>query len=168
MQRQLHETREYGERGWKWAKATVAVIHQYEASSVLDYGCGQGTLKDAVKKRYGRVGLRFDEYDPAIPGKDSMPCFADVVVVTDVLEHVEPERLDAVLAHLRLLTRKAILAVVSIVPTANILVDGRNAHLIVRPAMWWRKKFAAAGFTIKRAPMARKKKSHELTVVLEP
>lgn len=169
MQRLLHATRPYGERGKKWAKATVAVIRQYEASSVLDYGSGRGSLKPAVKKRYGRPGLRFDEYDPCIVGKDSPPMFADVLTVTDVLEHVEPDRLDSVLAHLKLLARRAIFVVVALVPTAHILADGRNAHLIVRPAGWWLKKFRAAGFKIKRTPAcARKKKSHELSVVLEP
>ncbi len=86
-----------------------------------------------------------------------------------MLEHVEPDKLDAVLAHLKLLARHAVFVVVALIPTAKILADGRNAHLIVRPANWWRKKFTEAGFTIKRAPEGtRKKKSHELTVVLEP
>lgn len=169
MQRILHSHPEgYGTRGNKWADAVVALIKEYQASSVLDYGCGAGSLKPAVKERHG-AGLRFDEYDPGIPEKAGLPTFADIVVVTDVLEHIEPERLDAVLAHLKMLSRKAIFAVVALVPSAKILADGRNAHLIIRPALWWRKKFVAAGFTVKRAPEGtRKKKSHELTVVLEP
>ncbi len=168
MQRQLHEQEEWGDRGKKWAKAVVATVKLYEASSVLDYGCGQGTLKPVVKERYG-PGLRFDEYDPGIPGKDALPTFADVVVITDVLEHIEPDRLEAVLKHIRLLARKAVFVVVALVSTTKILADGRSAHLIVRPAAWWRRKFTEAGFTIKRAPEGtRKKKSHELSVVLEP
>lgn len=169
MQRILHAQPEgYGTRGNKWADAVGALVSEYQASSVLDYGCGQGTLKVAVKQ-LGIPGLRFSEYDPGIPGKETLPTFADLVVATDVLEHVEPERLMAVLAHLKLLARKAVFVVVALVPSAKILADGRNAHLIIRPALWWRKKFAEAGFTVKRAPDGtRKKKSHELTVVLEP
>jgi len=169
MQRLLHgQPRGYGGRGDKWAHVVVALLAEYGASSVLDYGCGQGSLKRAVMSE-PRAGLRFDEYDPAIPGKDGMPTFADLVVSTDVLEHIEPEKLDAVLAHLRALARKAVFVVVSLKDSNKVLADGRNAHLIIRPAKWWLKRFVEAGFTIRRAPdVARKKKSHELTVVLLP
>lgn len=167
MQRVLH-TRgvPYGERGDKWTKTVIAVAEAYEASSILDYGCGQGSLGKRL-----RNDPRFDvrEYDPAIQGKDSSPGFADLVVCTDVLEHVEPDCLDAVLKHLRLLSRKALFIVVAICDTANVLTDGRNAHLIVRPANWWKKRMEASGFTLRRAPsVARRKKSHEWRVVLEP
>jgi hypothetical protein len=114
-------------------------------------------------------GVRFNEYDPAIPGKDTLPSFADLVVSTDVLEHIEPDRLDSVLGHLRMLARKAVFVVVSLKDSNKILADGRNAHLIIRPSKWWLKRFVQVGFTVKRAPsVARKKKSHELTVVLIP
>jgi hypothetical protein len=167
MQRHLHARPEgYGERGDKWARTLLAVVDQYGAGSVLDYGCGAGSLAEALRD-IPRVVVR--EYDPAIPGKDALPSFADVVNCTDVLEHVEPDKLDAVLAHIRSLARKAVLLVVALVPTANVLPDGRNAHLIIRPANWWRKRVLAAGFTIHRPPScARKKKSHEVVMVLEP
>jgi hypothetical protein len=169
MQRLLHgQPRGYGGRGDKWAPVVVALIAEHGASSVLDYGCGQGSLRRAVMAT-SRPGLRFDEYDPAIPGKDGRPGFADLVVITDVLEHIEPERLDAVFAHLKLLARKAIFAVISLKDSNKVLADGRNAHLIIRPANWWKKRIELAGFTIRRAPaIARKKKSHEWTVVLTP
>lgn len=169
MQRLLHgQPRGYGGRGDKWVDVVVALIVEHGATSVLDYGAGQGSLKRAVMA-VDRPGLRFDEYDPAIPGKDGMPTFADLVVSSDVLEHIEPDRLDAVLGHLRALARKAVFVVVSLKDSNKVLADGRNAHLIIRPAKWWLKRFVQAGFTIRRAPsIARKKKSHELTVVLIP
>jgi 2-polyprenyl-3-methyl-5-hydroxy-6-metoxy-1,4-benzoquinol methylase len=169
MQRILHaQPRGYGGRGDKWAVTVLALIAELEASSVLDYGCGQGSLRRAVMAS-DPPGVRFDEYDPAIPGKDGLPSFADLVVCTDVLEHIEPERLDAVLMHLGRLARKAVFAVISLKDSNKILADGRNAHLIQRPSTWWRRRLEAAGFTITRAPeVARKKKSHEWTVVLIP
>ena len=171
MQRILHgQPRGYGGRGDKWAHVVRALITQYGATSVLDYGCGQGSLKKAVMVD-PPPGLRFDEYDPAIPGKDGKErpiTFADLVISTDVLEHIEPECLDAVLAHIKLLARKAAFVVISLKDSNKILADGRNAHLIIRPANWWKKRLEAAGFVIRRAPdCARKKKSHEMTVVLE-
>lgn len=170
MQQILHDSpRGYGGRGDKWAETVLAVARAYEATSILDYGCGQGTLKRALLGMAGTSIFRIDEYDPAIPGKDEPPSFADLVNCTDVLEHIEPERLDKVLAHLRLLARKAVFAVISLKDSNKLLADGRNAHLIIRPSTWWRRRLEEAGFTIHRPPdIARKKKSHEWTVVLEP
>lgn len=173
MQRLLHDQpRGYGGRGAKWAHVVVDLMQTYQASSVLDYGCGQGSLRRAIMHHPNHAappGVRFDEYDPAIAGKDHAPSFADLVICTDVLEHIEPERLDAVLTHVRSLARKAIFAVISLKDSNKTLADGRNAHLIIRPANWWKRRVEAVGLTVTRAPeCARKKKSHEWTVVLLP
>lgn len=142
----------YGGKGRKWAPTVRYLVEHYRASSVLDYGCGQGSLVAALMNDQGESGLlssvRFAEYDPAIPGKDQPPTFADLVVCTDVLEHVEPERLDAVLTHLRQLARKAVFLVVALDTANKTLSDGRNAHLIQQPAEWWRAKVEAAGFVV--------------------
>lgn len=169
MQRILHaQPKGYGDHGDKWAETVLALIAEVGATSVLDYGCGQGALRDAVMgDRRPGMWLRFDEYDPAVEHKTEMPGPADLVVCTDVLEHVEPEKLPAVLAHLKMLARKAVFVVVALGPDGKQLADGRNAHLIQRPAQKWRRMVAAAGFTIHRPPaIARKKKSHEWTAVL--
>jgi hypothetical protein len=169
MQRQLHAApRGYGQRGHKWADVVCALIAEYRATSVLDYGCGQGALGRALRER-ALPGVRIAEYDPAIAGKDALPTFADLVVATDVLEHIEPDRLDAVLGHLRMLTRKALWLVVSTCETAKILADGRNAHLIVQPGIWWRTRLEACGFTVLPPPAsARTKPDKEWIAVVTP
>ena len=60
-----------------------------------------------------------------------------------MLEHIEPECLDAVLDDLRRVTRKAGLFEVSTVLGGTHLPDGRDAHLIVEPLEWWRPKIEA-------------------------
>lgn len=172
QQRILHgQPQGYGTHGHKWAETVRALIADpiYRISSVLDYGCGQGSLKRAVMAD-PPTSVRFAEYDPAIAEKQTLPDFADLVVVTDVLEHIEPDRLENVLAHVRMLARRAVLVVVALVAdSGRQLSDGRNAHLIVRPANWWKKRMLAAGFGVHRAPaVARKKKSHEWVAVLTP
>lgn len=148
LQRQLHQDpRGYGQKGRKWAPAVVWLVAQYGATSILDYGCGQGSLKRALQPCVPS-GVRIDEYDPAIPGKERLPSFADLVVCTDVLEHIEPDRLDDVLEHLRLLARKALLLVINLRPASKVLADGRNAHLIIESASWWRARVVAAGFAL--------------------
>lgn len=166
LQRELHaDPRGYGGRGRKWSDVVSELVATYDAGSVLDYGCGQGSLGNELRER----GIICREYDPAIPGKDDMPMFADLVVATDVLEHVEPDRLPAVLQHLRALARTAVFVVVSTVETAKVLSDGRNAHLIVQPAEWWIQQIEAAGFRLEPPPAsARKKPEKEWLGVLLP
>lgn len=155
QQRILHaDPRGYGGRGRKWAPFVLELIDRLGATSVLDYGCGQGSL--AVAVRQAKVpGLRVSEYDPAIPDKSGQPTFADLIVCTDVLEHVEPEKIQAVLRHLRLLARRGVFVVVSLVETAKLLTDGRQAHILLRPADWWREQVAAAGFRILEEPQIK-------------
>lgn len=168
-QRRLHAApRGYGQRGHKWAPVVRELIATYAASSVLDYGCGQGALVRALQQEE-LPGVRLSEYDPAIAGKDGLPVFADLVVITDVLEHIEPERLDVVLRHVRMLARKAVLAVISTCETAKTLSDGRNAHLIIQPGSWWIGQLRGAGFTVLAPPAsARKRDDKEWVGVLEP
>lgn len=128
---ELHaSSRKYGSHGHRWAGRVSSFLE--EGYSVLDYGCGKGMLRQVC-------GTSICEYDPAIPGKDSEPEAADLVVCTDVLEHIEPEKLDNVLEHLASLTRRRLLFNIATKPAKNhLLPDGRNPHLIVRDAEWWR------------------------------
>lgn len=140
----------YGGKGRKWVDTVRALAAAQGCTSVLDYGCGQGSLARALEGS----GLAVREYDPAITGKNLRPSFADLVVCTDVLEHVEPACLTAVLGHLRALARKAALLVVALDPANKTLTDGRNAHLILESAAWWADQVTRAGFTILPDAMA--------------
>jgi hypothetical protein len=61
----------------------------------------------------------------------------DLVVCSDVLEHIEPDCLGDVLRHLYDLTKKALFVDVACRPAKKVLADGRNAHLIQRdPSAW--------------------------------
>lgn len=168
MQKILHAApRGYGGRGEKWAGVLLQVAMAYQATSILDYGCGQGSL-GRVLKAQPLGAIRVDEYDPAIPGKDGLPDFADLVNVTDVLEHIEPDRLSTVLDHIRTLARKAVFAVISTKETNKVLADGRNAHLIIKPGAWWKSKLREAGFTLHPPPSVVRQNTKEWVGVLTP
>lgn len=142
-QRQLHaDPRGYGQRGSKWADTVRALAIRFAAGSILDYGCGQGSLARALKAQ-PESWYRIEEYDPAVRGKDARPSFADLVVCTDVLEHVEGDHVTAVIADLQMLTRKALLVVISLIPTGKTLPDGRQAHITLKDVDAWRTLFSA-------------------------
>lgn len=169
-QRALHAMpRGYGGKGDKWTAAVLDLARRFDCWSVLDYGCGQGALGRALLARTDRR-LDVREYDPAIEGKNARPMFADLVVSTDVLEHVEPDRLDAVLAHIRTLARRVVFVVIATRPSNKTLSDGRNAHLILESDAWWRARMEAAGFTVQTDPPQSPltKPSREWVAVLRP
>jgi hypothetical protein len=160
----LHaEPRGYGGRGDKWADVVAALIQavhthkeiaaigersQDEPLTVLDYGCGQGKLGPAVMGKFldSPLIVAWANLDHARPEFRRMPDPADLVVCTDVLEHIEPEKIMAVLDHLRALTRVELFTVISLVPTEKKLSDGRQAHILLKPESWWRMAMEAAGF----------------------
>lgn len=139
----LRQRQKWGDDGAKHAEAVDAYAAELGAETVLDYGCGMQALAAALKGRRRVMG-----YDPGIPGRDGAPKPCDLVVCTDVLEHIEPEKLDAVLAHMFRVAGKAAYMVIATRLARTILPDGRNAHLIVEPADWWRAKLTAAGWRI--------------------
>lgn len=129
----MHLGTDYGTSGHRWAATVADLAHRLKTSDILDYGCGKGTLR-------ATLGFPIKQYDPAIEGMDAAPLPADIVVCGDVLEHIEPECLDAVLTDLQRVIKKVGMLVVSSRPARRMLADGRNAHLIQQPLDWWRSK----------------------------
>ena len=135
--RMLHEAPEgFGGSGWKHAEKIVEFAREIRAESLLDYGCGECTLRRHLKRLEFHIDIR--EYDPAIPRLAKLPKPADLVVCTDVLEHVEPDKLMRVMAHLYSLSITGCYLVIATRKANKILPNGRNAHLIVQDAAWWR------------------------------
>ena len=85
-------------------------------------------------------GLSISVYDPCIEGLDLIPEPADIVVCTDVLEHIEPNCLDNVLDELKRVTKKVIFLAISTRRARKSYSDGQNCHLIVEEQDWWRPK----------------------------
>lgn len=127
----MHETMpEYGVNGREYVDQIASLAERIHTKDILDYGCGKGTL-----------GMHFPftvkQYDPAIPKHADLPQPADIVVCTDVLEHIEPALIDNVLNHLGGLTKKVLFCTVALEKAMKVLPDGRNAHLILESSQWW-------------------------------
>lgn len=145
-QRRLHaDPRGYGARGDKWADTVASIAREMgPIDAILDYGCGQNTLAATLSGQ----GFRTRSYDPAIRAFDEEPKPADLVVCTDVLEHVEEECMVAVLSHLAQLCRRKLFVVISLVETSKTLSDGRQAHITLWPVEKWVKALDFAGFDL--------------------
>jgi len=139
-QRWMHDNKRYGNSGGKWWPDIVRLVGELGALSWLDYGCGTGELVRKVAEYYRSASplITYSEYDPGVAGKDAPPISTwDLVSCMDTLEHIEPDRLDAVLADLHRLTRRMLFVVISTRPAGKVLPSGRNAHLIIEDSTWW-------------------------------
>jgi 2-polyprenyl-3-methyl-5-hydroxy-6-metoxy-1,4-benzoquinol methylase len=72
-----------------------------------------------------------------MPQWSARPEPAEMVACVDVLEHIEPDKLENVLDDLRRCVKRVGFFSVSTVAAEKILSDGRNAHLIIEPPSWW-------------------------------
>lgn len=139
---ELHRRQSWGNAGKSHKDPIERLAVEISAATILDYGCGTGSLAAAMLPR------RVSGYDPGIPGCSGMPKPCELVVCTDVLEHIEPDPIDAVLDHIFRLTGKAAYFVIATRPAKAILPDGRNAHICLHDAPWWLEQLRALGWVL--------------------
>jgi hypothetical protein len=135
LQTELHKNPNYGSTSQGYAPLVKQILDVSRAESLSDYGAGKQNLRKALHD-LGKRDIDYRPYDPAFP-EYGVPQPADLVCCIDVLEHIEPDFLNAVLSDLRRITQKLGLFSIAIGPARKVLSDGRNAHLIQKPSSWW-------------------------------
>lgn len=136
----LHESDVYGEKNHS---INDRVLHAIDAclqigmcKSTLDYGCGKGVLIKKLRNHFGS-SLEINGYDPCVAEYDIPYSPADIVTCFDVLEHIEPDKINDVLDDISKKTTGLFICIVDLLPAQKKLVDGRNAHLLLAPPGWW-------------------------------
>jgi hypothetical protein len=161
VQQEMHKNPHYGIASLQFAPSVKEIIGAYGIKSVSDYGAGKCNLRVGLNQ-LGVAGFDYFPFDPAFP-EYGPPRPADLVCCIDVLEHIEPEFLDAVLRDLeRLVVRYGFFSVATM-PALKQLPDGRNTHLIVQPPAWWLPKLRAH-FAISKLQQVQ----HGFLVLVEP
>jgi hypothetical protein len=140
QQQQMHEQygQQYGTASLSYASIVSMYCNKLEITSLLDYGCSDCKLFANLKVDHP---MKLQAYDPAMPQYAATPIPCQMVTCLDVLEHIEPDCLDAVLDDLARVTLEVGLFSVNTAPAMKKLPDGRNAHLIQQPMEWWLPKF---------------------------
>lgn len=132
---QLRQNRpSYGSTAYKHAADVRDFAEQLQAKTILDYGCGAGTLGSASEmQKFDVIG-----YDPAVKGKEVLPEVSfDVVACIDVMEHVEESYVTDVLEQIYSKAQSGVYLLISLVPAKHILPNGENAHITLYPAHEW-------------------------------
>lgn len=143
----------------------------HRGASVIDFGCGTGraardiwtlgedlrvTMLDfaanCLDPEIARVagsalgqqlGVRFQVADLTLP--IDLPTIADFGYCTDVMEHVAPADVDAVLRNVLVSAKRVFFAISTVPDHFGAVLDGAPLHLTVQPHEWWAEKFKAMG-----------------------
>ncbi|NRQ14613.1 class I SAM-dependent methyltransferase [Ensifer sesbaniae] len=161
----LHAREKYGASSEKQIDFITPWLKELgPINTILDFGCGQSQLVDWLARDFGAQAFR---YDPAIEQFNQFPVDkADVVINTDVLEHIPLEDVDGFIARIASISEKVFFNI-SNIPAVAILPNGENAHCTVEPPEWWAEQLAKHFAVVRRVPSYRPSTSSFITW-LEP
>lgn len=159
----------------------IDMFRKHGVRTILDAGCGSGKLMQRLMTQYAD---EFDVHGFDISDNCLDPWFDnikekvltigclwnpddfgkqyDAVVCNDVMEHIPPQHVAAVLSNLRKSTRK--FAYFSISVQSDLFGPrflGEPLHLTVRRSNWWFAQLALAGFKIAAHAMANNPSGEE-------
>lgn len=108
------------------------LINEYDCKTILDYGCGKATYHH--KAKLPNTTLYDPYYEPY--SKEPTGTF-DMVICTDVMEHVPEDEVGKTLARLIDYTDKVLFLAICTKPALKTFTNGENVHLTVKPKEWW-------------------------------
>jgi len=118
-----------------------ALIGEYDCKSVLDYGCGKAT---SHKKAGLSNVMLYDPYYEPYSKKPTEDMLFDMVICTDVMEHVPEDEVGRTLHDLINYTNKVLFLAISTKPAKKTFANGENVHLTVKPEEWWESMLSTA------------------------
>lgn len=125
---------------------------------VIDFGCGTGragvklsqagcdvTLMDFTNNSRDpeAQSLPFIQHDLT----QTVPIHADYGYCTDVMEHIEPDKVDIVLSNIMAACDSCFFQISTIPDSMGALI-GQDLHLSVHPLEWWEKRFVSLGYAV--------------------
>ena len=126
-------------KGHKHYDKILPLIKSYNPETILDYGCGNGSLVQKIQEEQPNIITH--GWDPAannLGRRLRINDTYDLLISTDVLEHIEPELADNVMTDIYNSFDKAAWLLICIGPAGKYLADGRNAHICNKPKEWWK------------------------------
>ena len=110
-------------------------IDYLKPKNILDYGCGNGVLLKLLRHKYPKINIY--GYDPAIKSFSVIPNnHYDMIINTDVLEHIPKNDICDVLNHIKSLSNNVFFCLHH-GKAYTILPNGENAHITIKPKEWY-------------------------------
>jgi len=136
LKQMTDENSQWGNSGYRHAPGVLTLAEGCHAPDILDYGCGTGSLGEALKD--SRINVW--NYDPVHEPLGRRVC--KVVACIDVMEHVEPDCIEDVMDDIATLGLHSYY-VISLRKAYAVLPDGRNAHISLMDADRWLERMRA-------------------------
>lgn len=119
----------------------LSLIKKHDIKTMLDYGCG----KAPVYPKLNLIDLDLTLYDPYYDPFSRLPSGTfDMVVCTDVLEHVPEDEIGKTLVRLLDYTDKLLFISICTKPAKKTFENGKNLHLTIKSREWWEKMISTA------------------------
>lgn len=116
------------------------IIAHYNITSLLDYGCAKGRAHKK-EKLLDNVTL----YDPYVKEYSIKPAGTfDMVICTDVMEHVPEDEVGKTLAELINYTDKVLFLSICTKKANKTFANGNNLHITIKPKEWWEEMLSCA------------------------
>lgn len=124
----------YGKSSEDLLLKIAPLVNEINPKKILDFGCGRSSL---ISYFWNNGERELFKYDPAIREyrevvKDPM----DLVICTDVMEHIPEDFLFLVLDQIQEVSNNAIFTI-SLKSARKKLPSGVNAHITIRPVEFW-------------------------------
>jgi len=125
--------------GGKWHDHVLSIASKFNCKKILDFGCGKGKFVLKLKNNgYEAVG-----YDPALEEFSTFPSGEfDMVISTDVFEHLEEDTLNEELNQILQKNPNIIYLNIATMEARHILPNGTNCHTLVKNEAWWLDKIS--------------------------
>lgn len=160
--RKMWEIKEYRDLspGEMCVDRFIEVVRPVWSDTIIDFGCGTGR---ASVKLHELTECTIEQVDFADNCRDenaknfkfhicdltdSITAVGDYGFCTDVMEHIEPEKVDDVIENIMLSCPSVFFQISTVNDFMGVLI-GHPLHLTVRPHTWWKDKFTSLGFTVK-------------------
>lgn len=111
----------------------LSIIKEKKISSIMDYGCGKA-------KNHPKEFAKAYKYDPGVEEFSKKPeagIIFDLVVSTDVLEHIPEENVKEIIDDIFKYSKKWVFLSICTREAKSFLPNGYNAHATVKPKEWW-------------------------------
>lgn len=120
----------------------VQLARENHCNTILDYGCGKAMFwkSELWKPLFNQSIKKVTLYDPFIPEYSEDPANGprhDMVVCTDVMEHVPVEDTDEFISRLFRCARRLVFLNISTVPARKTFEDGTNLHINLKTEKEW-------------------------------
>jgi len=117
-----------------WIKEIDQLMVTHDCKNILDFGCGKALFWPEHWKN------KIQGYDPAVAKFNEEPRSADMVICTDVMEHIPESSVDDALRHISSLSEKWSFFVIDTKKAKKKFLNGENCHVTIKPRDWWQNK----------------------------